>query len=288
MKGNVKALSRAVNVIGVVLCVVFGAMLLFNMVIIVKGLVNPDWPPSVFGVTPMVVKSGSMSSDFPHEVAADEILDLTEEQILALKAGDTFKTAEGDYVVTNVVETVITSGSGVSFYTMRPVADHIETDDLIFVGKANAGELKAGQVITYFELDENGRRTVVTHRIIEVVENNGQIAYRTKGDANTTADRDAVAPELIIGVYKGRVAKLGALIMFLQQPWGMIIFIGVPVLAFMVYDILHRRKNSKKGGRIDELEAELARLRERVAQAENEGPAPSAPEGDGSGETAGD
>ena len=98
MKGNIKALNRTVTVIGIVLCVVFGALLIMNLTIIIKGLVNPDEPPSVFGVTPMVVKSGSMSSDLPHRVVSGDIIELTEEQIQSLKVGDTFRTKSGDYI----------------------------------------------------------------------------------------------------------------------------------------------------------------------------------------------
>ncbi|MBO4860225.1 MAG: signal peptidase I [Clostridia bacterium] len=284
MKGNIKALNRTVTVIGIVLCVVFGALLLMNITIIVKGLINPDEPPSVFGVTPMVVKSGSMSSDLPHRVVSGDIIELTEEQIQSLKVGDTFQTKSGDYIETNIVETVSKSENGnIVFTASRPASDHIEVDDLIFVSGSDFQDLQVGQIITFFEANDRGDRTgkVVTHRIIEVTQKDGAVAYRTKGDANNTADSVLVRPQNVIGVYKNRVAKLGALVLFLQKPWGMLIFIGVPVLAFLAYDIVRRQRSAKKSGKVDELEDELERLRERVAEMENQENAPGGSNGAG-------
>lgn len=277
MKGNIKALNRTVTVIGIILCVVFGALLLMNITIIVKGLINPDWPPSVFGITPMVVKSGSMSSDQPHRVVSDSIIDLTEEQIQSLKVGDTFKTKSGDYIETNIVETVSSSDDGpIVFIASRPASGHIEVDDLIFVGGGDFQDLEVGQIITFFEANDNGDRTgmVITHRIVEVTEIDGARVYRTKGDANNTIDTVPVRPQNIIGVYKSRVAKLGALVLFLQKPWGMVIFIGIPVLAFIIYDIIRRQRNAGKGGKVNELEDELERLRKRVAEMEGKDASP--------------
>jgi signal peptidase I len=284
MKGNIKALNRTVTVIGIVLCVVFGALLIMNLTIIIKGLVNPDEPPSVFGVTPMVVKSGSMSSDLPHRVVSGDIIELTEEQIQSLKVGDTFQTKSGDYIETNIVETVSKSENGnIVFTASRPASDHIEVDDLIFVGGSDFQDLQVGQIITFFEANDRGDRTgkVVTHRIIEVTQKDGAVAYRTKGDANNTADSVLVRPQNVIGVYKNRVAKLGALVLFLQKPWGMLIFIGVPVLAFLAYDIVRRQRSAKKSGKVDELEDELERLRKRVAEMENQENAPGGSNGAG-------
>lgn len=284
MKGNIKALNRTVTVIGIVLCVVFGALLIMNLTIIIKGLVNPDEPPSVFGVTPMVVKSGSMSSDLPHRVVSGDIIELTEEQIQSLKVGDTFRTKSGDYIETNIVETVSKSENGnIVFTASRPASDHIEVDDLIFVSGSDFQDLQVGQIITFFEANDRGDRTgkVVTHRIIEVTQKDGAVAYRTKGDANNTADSVLVRPQNVIGVYKNRVAKLGALVLFLQKPWGMLIFIGVPVLAFLTYDIVRRQRSAKKSGKVDELEDELERLRKRVAEMENQENAPGGSNGAG-------
>ena len=52
-----------------------------------------------------------------------------------------------------------------------------KTGSIIYVKDASE-ELQKGDVITY-QLNDN---TVATHRIVEVIEESGEIAYRTKGD----------------------------------------------------------------------------------------------------------
>ena len=194
---------KALSVIGLLLCVVFGFMLICNLTIIIKGTISPEKPPSVFGITPMVVKSGSMSG-----------------------------TAEG----------------------------HIEVGDLIFVGKADMDELQVGDVIAFME-----GNTVVTHRIAEIqTDESGQRRFITKGDANNAPDQTPVTEERLVGIYQSRIPKVGDFALFLQTPIGMLIFIGVPLLAFIIYDIIRRQRSAaRENSRTAELEAELARLREQ-------------------------
>ena len=55
---------------------------------------------------------------------------------------------------------------------------------------------------------------------------------------------------------------VGDFALFLQQPLGMLLFIGVPLLAFIIYDILRRQRYaSRERAKAREMEAELARLR---------------------------
>lgn len=137
--------------------------------------------------------------------------------------------------------------------------DHIEVGDLIFVGKADPSSLKAGDIIAFKEKDSD---SVTTHRIVDVALENGAYSYSTKGDANNTGDRDRVTEDRLVGVYKGRIPKVGDFAMFLQTPLGMIVFIGVPLLAFIVYDIIRRQKYAnKENQKTAELEEELRRLR---------------------------
>ena len=193
--------NRALTVIGLVLCIVFGFMLICNLTIIIKGTLYPEKPPAVLGITPMVVLSGSMSG-----------------------------TAEG----------------------------HIEVGDLVFVGKAEPAELKTGDVIAFMEGD-----VVVTHRIIEIqTAEDGARQFITKGDANNAIDLRPVTEEQLVGIYQFRIPKVGDFALFLQEPLGMVLFIGVPLFGFVIYDLLRRRHYAnREEQRTAELEAELARLR---------------------------
>ena len=83
----------------------------------------------------------------------------------------------------------------------------------------------------------------------------------TKGDANNTED-PVVGEDAVFGLYKGRIPGLGDFAMFLQKPLGMAVFIGIPVCAFIIYDIIRRQRSSgKKEKETEALKAELERLR---------------------------
>lgn len=75
----------------------------------------------------------------------------------------------------------------------------IETGDLIFAHTAeNTEDFKSGDIIVYWDSG-----SLVTHRILEVTEDeSGALAYRTKGDANNTADASLVYPDDIAGTYQ--------------------------------------------------------------------------------------
>lgn len=55
--------SPVATAVGLTLCIVLGLLLACNITILLKGTLDPDTPPSVLGVTPLVVLSGSMSDD---------------------------------------------------------------------------------------------------------------------------------------------------------------------------------------------------------------------------------
>lgn len=200
--------GRILMVIGAVLCILFGFLLICNLTIIIKGTLFPEKPPSVMGVTPMVVLSGSMSGE-----------------------------AEG----------------------------HIEVGDLVFVGKAEAEELEVGDIIAYMS-----GGSAVTHRIVAIdTAEDGSLLFTTKGDANEVEDTEPVTEEQLIGIYRGRIPKVGDFALFLRQPLGMLLFIGVPLLAFIIYDVVRRQRYaSREKSKALEMEAELERLRSLAGERE--------------------
>lgn len=198
--------GKVFTVTGLVLCVIFAFLLICNFVIIIKGSLKPETPPSVFGITPMVVLSGSMSGDAP---------------------------------------------------------DHIEVNDLIFVGKIDADKVKVGDVICFMD----GKATV-THRVTMIQnESDGSLSFRTKGDANNSEDQNSVPADKLVGKYRFRIPKVGGFAIFLQTPIGMIIFIGIPLIGFIIYDFLRRSKSvDKEAKKTEELKAEIERLKKLAGE----------------------
>ena len=76
--------------------------------------------------------------------------------------------------------------------------------------------------------------------------------------------------EDICGIYRGSVPHLGAFALFLMEPIGVLLFVGVPVLLYVVIDLIritvHNRKVRKaESEEIKDKDEEIARLRALVA-----------------------
>ena len=144
----------------------------------------------------------------------------------------------------------------------------IESGDLIICNTAEAEDIKVNDVISFFDPAGNGT-SIVTHRVIEIVEDDGEIFFRTRGDNNNTEDKELVPAENLVGVYKMRIAGAGHIAMFMQSTAGLIICVVLPIILLVGYDIIRRRiyeKNNKQD--TDALLAELEALRAEKAEKE--------------------
>jgi len=145
----------------------------------------------------------------------------------------------------------------------------IESGDLIICHTEKPENVKEGDVIAFFDPAGNGS-SVVTHRVMEITEVDGEIAYITKGDANNIEDEKPVPGENLVGVYKTRIAGMGSVAMFMQSTQGLILCVVVPILLLIGYDVIRRKRYEKsKQQDTDALLKELEELRAQKAAVEN-------------------
>ena len=150
----------------------------------------------------------------------------------------------------------------------------IESGDLIICHTIKAEDVKVEDVISFFDPAGNGT-SIVTHRVIEIVEEDGEIKFRTKGDFNNTEDKDLVPAENLVGIYQSRIAGAGKIAMFMQSTAGLIICVVLPIVLLVGYDIIRRRiyeknKQSDTDALLAELEALKAEKAAKEAEAEKE------------------
>jgi len=117
-----------------------------------------------------------------------------------------------------------------------------KTGDLIICKTLNADEkraLKVGDVITFYvDLDGDGEKELNTHRIIEVLSEDGE-KYRTQGDNNAIADGYTVEAAFIEAKWTGeKVAGLGGFISFFSSTTGFLICIVIPLGLFFIYEMI--------------------------------------------------
>ena len=108
--------------------------------------------------------------------------------------------------------------------------DTIMPGDLILTKEIGDLELKEGDIISF----RTNKYSVITHRIINIVNEEGERKYYTKGDNNDSADRDFVCDAQIEGIYRYRIPKLGEIALNLQKPIGIIICITLPLIILLI------------------------------------------------------
>lgn len=155
----------------------------------------------------------------------------------------------------------------------------IDSGDLIICQTIDADEVKVGDVISFFDPAGNGT-SVVTHRVIEIINEDGKISFRTKGDFNNTEDKDPVPEDKLIAVYLFKIPGAGDVAMFMQSTTGLLLCVLLPIVAIVAYDMIRRRlyEKDKKDDKA-ELLAELEALRaEKAALEKGETPVEEKPE----------
>lgn len=75
----------------------------------------------------------------------------------------------------------------------------IKPGDMVIVKKVKSSEVKLGEVIQYRQDD-----IYIFHRVVDIMEEKGEVAYQAKGDNNSVPDADLVSPAMI----KGKVIKV--------------------------------------------------------------------------------
>ena len=92
---------RFLSVLYTVFCMILVLLLACNVTIIVKGVVSPERPPSVMGLTPMVVLSGSMSGEREGHIEVGDLIVARNVDAADLAEGDVISFMDGKSAVTH-------------------------------------------------------------------------------------------------------------------------------------------------------------------------------------------
>ena len=131
------------------------------------------------------------------------------------------------------------------------------TGDLVIVKEVAPSILKKQDIIAFKE-DE----IVITHRIVDIIEENGIKKYITKGDNNNTQDKGYVVDEQVEGLYQFKITGLGNLAVFIQTPIGMVVSLSIPVLLLILVQMSENKKmQNEKNQKEKNLEKEIEKLK---------------------------
>lgn len=122
----------------------------------------------------------------------------------------------------------------------QSMEDTINVGDLIFCSLTeNDNEFQKGDIVT-FPIELNGEKVLNTHRIVEVVEDDNIIYYRTQGDneeTNPEPDKDLQTSSTIVAKYTGtKIPGLGNVLSFIRTQLGFFLCILLPMILFFIYE----------------------------------------------------
>lgn len=134
-----------------------------------------------------------------------------------------------------------------SFFGWKPfivlsgsMETQISVGDLVIVKEVDTSILKKGDIIAFKEND-----IVITHRIDDIITEDGMVKYITKGDNNNIRDEGTVLPEQVEGIFICNISGLGNLAIFIQTPMGMIVSLSIPVILLIIIGIMNSKKTNK-------------------------------------------
>ena len=145
----------------------------------------------------------------------------------------------------------------------------IKSGDIIICKEIDPKDIKVDDVISFYDPEGNGT-SVVTHKVIEIIGEGDSLSFRTKGINNNTEDRLAVPASKVIAKYTNvRIPVAGNIAIFMQTTAGLIICVILPIILFVGYDVIRRKKyEQNRGDDIEALKAELEALRAASATKE--------------------
>ena len=165
------------------------------------------------------------------------------------------KTLSTVVVVLVVLLAILLAGVRLIGYTPYTVLSgsmepHYHVGSVVYVKKVDPATLQVGDPIT-FRLTGN---VIATHRIIEVHgEGTPNLSFRTKGDANESAD-GIISASAVIGKATFSIPYLGYLSNFIQQPKGLVIVLGTGAALLIISSIIDGMFSKKKTSQPDSAE----------------------------------
>ncbi len=115
----------------------------------------------------------------------------------------------------------------------------IKVYDVVVTKTVDPKTIKVGDVISFISSSTISRGLLVTHRVVSIaIASNDELAFKTKGDNNQTADTAPAMSSSIVGKVIFKIPQLGRVQFFLAQKAGWLLIVVMPALGVIVYDFI--------------------------------------------------
>lgn len=134
------------------------------------------------------------------------------------------------------------------------MAPAISVADTVIVNDVPPAAIHEGDVITFRrgEMAEIQRGqagvNLITHRVVDVIRTDDDLAFRTKGDANEEADRRLVPADALVGRVMFTIPYIGHVIVLASSEMGFIALVAIPIGLLVLnelYDLARAARNGR-------------------------------------------
>lgn len=158
----------------------------------------------------------------------------------------------------------------ISLYTIisPSMTPNINVRDVVVTLKVKSPEeIKKGDVITFISTSSITRGMTITHRVIDIGEDENGVTYTTKGDNNLSPDTAPAKYDNVIGKVVLRIPQLGRVQSLLAGKGGWLVAIVIPAILIIVNDIIKIIKLSKVKNKIEKIDnKEKKKKQQKVKQ----------------------
>lgn len=123
----------------------------------------------------------------------------------------------------------IIGGNGSYTVMSGSMGDALPVGSILITRHVEPGNINEGDIVLF----EDGEDDYVTHRVIEIAEDNGTYQFTTKGDANENADLTPRSGSEVGGKKLLVIPYLGYITSQIRSDIGMIAFILLPALLLV-------------------------------------------------------
>lgn len=121
------------------------------------------------------------------------------------------------------------------------MSPNLKPGDIVVIKEASKDSIKVGDVVTY-----NTDNILITHRVNQIINEEGNLLFKTKGDANNTVDADAIRANQILGKKIIRIPYAGYVVRFINNNFILFPFIIILYLSIIIIkEIIKRHKLTK-------------------------------------------
>jgi len=126
----------------------------------------------------------------------------------------------------------IAGGDAAYIVTSDSMSPTIEAGDVVITRDVSSETIKTGDVVTFHD-ESRPESESVTHRVVEIREEDDGRYFRTKGDANEAADDGLVPAEYAQGKLHLHIPSLGYLLLFARSSVGLVVLVIAPGLVLV-------------------------------------------------------